>query len=75
MKYLMIGIWHGDNPGTVHRKTPLEMEPADAAADLKENSDGRPDVPDRVLIVGYRRIAGPYVRYDWRKGLQYQALT
>lgn len=71
MKYLLIGIWHGRQPDIQTRKTDIEMTPKQAAEELREHC-GRATVPDHILIVANKRWPGPYVRYEWRKGLQYR---
>jgi len=66
MKYLLIGIWHGERPHVQTHPTDRLEDAGGATFSVTRRAD-RLDVPDVVLLIDNQR--GPKVAYRWEKNI------
>lgn len=65
MRFLYIGIWHGEEPVVQSRKSDLDSEPATIAVMLTRHAQ-RFVVPNEILIVANEKV-GPKLCYHYHR--------
>jgi hypothetical protein len=69
VKYLLIGIWHGERPEVQSHKTDRREDAEHSAYAVTRHAD-REDVPDQILMIEEVR-GGPALAFSWESCRDY----